>query len=137
MTGLLTLLSSIIWWVLYSSVGAIVPALIVWIVLRWSERAPVVFNRAYLACLVWCLFVALISVGAAAHVGVMHPPFGPLIASATFRASLVVSMLVGVIALWRLIPRIDARRIRLGSACIAVAAVMAIGFGVLTTLASL
>ena len=137
MTGLLTLLSSIIWWVLYSSVGAILPALIVWIVLRWSERAPVVFNRAYLACLVWCLFVVLISAGAAAHVGVMHPPFGPLIASGTFRASLVVSMLIGVIALWRLIPRIDARRIRLGSAFIAVAAVMAIGFGVLTTLVSL
>jgi hypothetical protein len=137
MTGLLTLLSSIIWWVLYSSVGAILPALIVWIVLRWSERAPVVFNRAYLACLVWCLLTLLITAGAAAHVGVMHPPFGPLIASGTFRASLVVSMLIGVIALWRLIPRVDARRIRIGSACIAVAAVMAISFGVLTTLVSL
>lgn len=137
MTGLLTLLSSIIWWVLYSSVGAILPALIVWIVLRWSERAPVVFNRIYLACLVWCLSTVLISAAAAAHVGVLHPPFGPLIASGTFRASLVLSMLVGVIALWRLIPRIDARRIRLGSACIAVAVVMAIGFGVLTTLVSL
>src|ERR1700733_11254047 len=121
MTGLLTLLSSIIWWVLYSSVGAILPALIVWIVLRWSERAPVVFNRVYLACLVWCLLTLLITAGAAAHVGVMHPPFGPLIASGTFRASLVVSMLIGVIALWRLIPRVDARRIRIGSACIAVA----------------
>ena len=55
MTGLLALLSSVIWWVLYSSVGAIVPALIVWVVLRWSERVPVVFNRAYLACLIWCM----------------------------------------------------------------------------------
>jgi uncharacterized BrkB/YihY/UPF0761 family membrane protein len=78
----------------------------------------------------------LISALAAAHVGVLHPPFGPLIASGTFRLSLVLSMMIGVIALWRLIPRIDARRIRISSACIAVAAVMAIGFGVLTTLVS-
>ncbi|GLQ47861.1 hypothetical protein GCM10007862_29120 [Dyella lipolytica] len=137
MTGLLTLLSSIIWWVLCSSVVAILPALIVWIVLRWSERTAVVFNRTYFACLVWSLLTVLISVMAAARVGVAHPPFGPLLASSTFRASLVVSMLVGVIALWRLIPRVDARRIRLGSACVAVAVVMAISFGVLTTLISL
>lgn len=136
MTGLLTLLSSLIWWVLYSSVGAILPALIVWIVLRWSERIPVVFNRAYLACLIWCLFVVLVSAAVATHLGVMHPPFAPLIGSGLFRVSLAVSMLVGVIALWRLIPRIDARRIRLSSACMAVAVVAAIGFGVLTTLIS-
>ena len=136
MTGLLALLSSVIWWVLYSSVGAIVPALIVWMVLRWSERVPVVFNRAYLACLVWCLFAILISAAVAAHLGVLHPPLGPLLASGLFRLSLAVSMLVGVLALWRLIPRIDARRIRLTSACMAVAVVMAVSFGVLTTLAS-
>lgn len=136
MTGLLTLLSSLIWWVLYSSVGAILPALIVWIVLRWSERIPVVFNRAYLACLIWCLFVVLVSAAVATHLDVIHPPFAPLIGSGLFRVSLAVSMLVGVIALWRLIPRIDARRIRLSSACMAVAVVAAIGFGVLTTLIS-
>jgi hypothetical protein len=136
MTGLLALLSSVIWWVLYSSVGAIVPALIVWIVLRWSERVPVVFNRAYLACLVWCLFVMLISAGVAAHLGIVHPPLSPLLASGLFRMALAVSMFVGVLALWRLIPRIDARRIRLTSACMAVAVVMAVSFGVLTTLAS-
>jgi hypothetical protein len=136
MTGLLTLLSSLIWWVLYSSVGAILPALIVWLVLRWSERIPVVFNRAYLACLIWCLFVVLVCAAVATHLGVMHPPFAPLIGSGMFRVSLAVSMLVGVIALWRLIPRIDARRIRLSSACMAVAVVAAISFGVLTTLIS-
>jgi hypothetical protein len=136
MTGLLTLLSSLISWVLYSSVVAILPSLIAWTVLRWSERASVVFNRTYLACLIWSLCTLLISALAAAHVGVLHPPFGPLIASGTFRLSLVLSMMIGVIALWRLIPRIDARRIRISSACIAVAAVMAIGFGVLTTLVS-
>jgi hypothetical protein len=48
----------------------------------------------------------------------------------------VLSMLVGVFAMWRLVPRIDARRIRLTSACFAVAVVMAITFGVVTTLAS-
>jgi hypothetical protein len=135
MTGLLALLSSIIWWVLYSSVGAIVPALIVWMVLRWSERVPVVFNRTYLACLIWCLFVLLITAGVATHIGVLRPPLAPLIASGQFRIALAISMLAGVLALWRLIPRIDARRIRLTSACLAVAVVMAIGFGVLTTLA--
>ena len=136
MTGLLALLSSVIWWVLYSSVGAIVPALIVWVVLRWSERTAVAFNRAYLACLVWCLFVVLTSTATAAHIGVLRPPFGPLLASNLFRASLAASMVVGVIAFWRLIPRIDARRIRLTSACMAVAVVMAVSFGVLTTLIS-
>jgi hypothetical protein len=136
MTSVLTLLSSLIWWVLFSSVGAVVPAVIAWMVLRWSERAPVVFNRVYLACLIWCLFTVLLSAVVAAHLGIMHAPFGPLVANGTFRASLVLSMLVGVIALWRLIPRIDARRIRLASACVAVAVVMAISFGVLTTLLS-
>lgn len=136
MTSVLTLLSSLIWWVLFSSVGAVVPAVIAWIVLRWSERAPVVFNRVYLACLVWCLFTILISAAVAAHLGMLHAPYGPLIVSGMFRTSLLVSMLIGVVALWRLIPRVDARRIRLTSACLAVAVVTAIGFGVLTTLAS-
>lgn len=136
MTSVLTLLSSLIWWVLFSSVGAVLPAVIAWMVLRWSERAPVVFNRVYLACLIWCLLTLLIGATAAVHVGVTRAPFGPLIASGTFRVSLVLSMLIGVVALWRLIPRIDARRIRVGSACVAVAVVMAIAFGVATTLAS-
>lgn len=136
MTGFLALLSSLIWWVLYGSVGAIVPSVIAWIVLRWSEGAPVVFNRTYLACLIWSLLTLLLGAVAAAHVGVTRPPFGPLIASNAFRAVLVVSMLIGVVALWRLIPRVDARRIRIGSACVAVAVVMAIMFGVTTTLVS-
>lgn len=136
MTGFLALLSSLIWWVLYGSVGAIVPSVIAWIVLRWSEGAPVVFNRTYLACLIWSLLTLLLGAVAAAHFGVTRPPFGPLIASNVFRAVLVISMLIGVIALWRLIPRVDARRIRIGSACVAVAVVMAIMFGVATTLVS-
>lgn len=136
MTGFLALLSSLIWWVLYGSIGAIVPSAIAWIVLRWSEGAPVVFNRTYLACLIWSLLTLLLGIFAAAHVGVTRPPFGPLIASSSFRVALVISMLIGVIALWRLIPRVDARRIRIGSACVAVAAVMALVFGVATTLVS-
>jgi hypothetical protein len=136
MTSVLTLLSSLIWWVLFSSLGAVVPAVIAWIVLRWNERTSVVFNRVYLACLIWCLFTMLLNAGVAAHLGIMRAPFGPLLASGTFRASLVLSMLVGVVAMWRLIPRVDAHRIRLTSACLAVAVVMAIAFGVVTTLAS-
>lgn len=136
MTGVLALLSSLIWWVLFGSIGAVVPSLIAWIVLRWSEGAPVVFNRTYLACLVWSLVTLLLGAIAAAHVGVTRPPLGPLIASGAFRIALVLSMLIGVVALWRLIPRIDAKRIRIGSACVAVAVVMAIVFGVTTTLVS-
>jgi len=136
MTGLLALLSSLIWWVLFGSIGAIVPSAIAWAILRWSEGTPVVFNRTYLACLIWCLLTLLIGAAVAAHTGITRPPLAPLMASNAFRVALVVSMLIGVIALWRLIPRVDARRIRVSSACIAVAVVMAIGFGVATTLAS-
>lgn len=136
MTSLLALLSSLIWWVLFGSVAAVLPSAIAWMVLRWSEGAPVVFNRTYLACLIWSLLTLLIGAAVAAHAGITHPPLTPLIASNAFRVSLVVSMLIGVIALWRLIPRVDARRIRVGSACVAVAVVMAIVFGVATTLAS-
>jgi hypothetical protein len=136
MTNMLALLSSLIWWVLFSSVGAVLPAVIAWLVLRWSERMSVVFNRVYLACLIWCLFTVLLSAGVAAHLGIVHAPFAPLLANSTFRTSLVLSMLVGVVAMWRFVPRVDAHRIRLANACLAVAVVMAIGFGVLTTLMS-
>ncbi|RUL74488.1 hypothetical protein [Dyella choica] len=136
MTGLLALLSSLIWWVLFSSMGAVLPSAIAWVVLRWSEGATVVFNRTYLACLVWSSLTLLMGAMAAAHVGITRPPFGPLLASGAFKVSLVLSMLIGVLALWRLIPRVDARRIRIGSACVAVAVVMAIVFGIATTLVS-
>lgn len=136
MTGFLALLSSLIWWVLFGSIGAILPSAIAWMVLRWSEGTPVVFNRTYLACLVWSLLTLLLGAAAAAHVGVTRPPLGPLITSGAFRISLMLSMLIGVVALWRLIPRIDAKRIRFSSACMTVAIVMAIVFGVSTTLAS-
>jgi hypothetical protein len=51
------------------------------------------------------------------------------------RWALVLDMAIGVALVWRLTPRIDARRVRLGSACMAVAAVMAVGFGIATSLA--
>lgn len=136
MTVVLTLLSSVIWWVLISSVGAVLPSLIAWTVLRWSEGTAVVFNRTYLACLIWGLFVLLACGVVAAHLGLRHAPLGPLINNNVFRASQALSMVIGVLALWRLVPRIDARRIRLGSACMAMAVIMAISFGVATTLAS-
>lgn len=132
----LTLLSTLLWWVLYGSIGALVAALIAWPVLRWSERSEVVFNRVYLACLLWTLLGLLLVALVAAHEGHLKPPYAPLLASGALRLALVADMAAGALLLWRLIPRVDARRIRPASACMAVAAVMAIGFGIATSLAA-
>ena len=134
MTTLLTLLSSLLWWVLYSSIFALFFALIAHAVLRWTERSSVVFNRVYLACLLWNLIGMLLVVGVAIAEGHLHPPYAPLLRSGLLRVALVIDMLIGTLLLWRLIPRADARRIRPGSACMAVAAIMAISFGVATSL---
>lgn len=136
MTTFLTLLSSLLWWVLYSSIFALVFALIAWPVLRWAERGNVVFNRVYLACLLWTMAGMLLVVGVAAHQNALRPPYAALLASNALRFALVLDMLIGVALLWRLIPRVDAHRIRPTSACMAVATVMAIAFGVATSLAS-
>lgn len=135
MTTFLTLLSSLLWWVLYSSMAALVFALIGWSVLRWTERCAVVFNRVYLACLLWTMAGMLLVVGVAGYEGQLRPPYGALLQSGLLRAALVLDMLVGTVLMWRLVPRIDAHRIRPGSACMAVAVIMAVGFGVATTLA--
>ncbi|AIF46764.1 hypothetical protein [Dyella japonica] len=135
MTTLLTLISTLLWWVLYSSIGALFFAIIAWSVLRWAERCPVVFNRTYLACLVWSLAGLLIVAGVAMHEGHTKPPYAPLLGSPLFRGALVLDMLIGVFVLWRLIPRVDAHRIRPASACLAVAVVMALAFGAATSLA--
>jgi hypothetical protein len=134
MITLLTLLSSLLWWVLYSSIFAMFFALIAYAVLRWTERSRVLFNRVYLACLLWNLIGLVLIVGVAGFEGHLHPPYAPLLASGLLRFALVLDMLIGTVLLWRLIPRIDAHRIRPGSACMAVAAIMAIGFGVATSL---
>jgi len=133
-TLILTLISTLLWWVLYSSIGALFFAIIAWSVLRWAERCPVVFNRTYLACLVWNLIGMLLLVGVAMHEGHTRPPFAPLLGSSLLRGALVVDMLIGVFVLWRLIPRVDAHRIRPTSACVAVAVVMALAFGAATSL---
>ncbi|MFA6229747.1 MAG: hypothetical protein WC617_06165 [Rhodanobacter sp.] len=135
MTILLTVISSLLWWVLYSSMAALVFALVGWSVLRWTERCAVVFNRVYLASLLWAMLGMLLVVGAAAWEGHLQPPYGALLSSGLLRWMLVLDMLLGVVLFWRLVPRIDARRIRPGSACMAVATIMAIGFGVATSLA--
>lgn len=134
MTTLLTLVSTLVWWVLYSSIGALFFALIAWSVLRWSERCAVVFNRTYLACLVWTLMGLLLVAGVALHEGHTRPPYAPLLTSPLLRSALVLDMVIGVIVLWRLIPRVDAHRIRPTSACLAVAVMMALGFGAATSL---
>ena len=136
MQTLLTVLSALLWWVLYGSIAALAAALIAWPMLRWAERANVVFNRVYLACLLWTLLGLLLIALVAAHEGHLKPPYAPLLASAPLRLALVANMVVGAALLWRLIPRVDARRIRPTSACMAVAAVMAVGFGIATSLAA-
>ena len=135
MTTLLTVISILLWWVLYSSMAALVFALIGWSVLRWTERCAVVFNRIYFACLLWTMIGMLLIVGVAAYEGHLHPPYAALLSSGLLRCALVLDMLIGSVLLWRLTPRVDARRIRPGSACMAVAVIMAIGFGVATSLA--
>lgn len=135
MQTLLTLLSAFLWWVLYGSMAALAAALIAWPMLRWAERANVVFNRVYLACLLWTLLGLLLVALVAAREGHIRPPYAPLLASAPLRLVLVVDMVAGALLLWRLIPRVDARRIRPTSACMAVAAVMAVAFGIATSLA--
>ena len=134
MNSLLTLVSSLVWWVLYGSMGALLCALIAWAVLRWTERCNVVFNRVYLACLLWTLLGMLLVVGVAAYEGHLQPPFRALLTSGLLRWALVLDMAVGVALLWRLTPRVDARRVRPGSACLAVGVVIAVGFGVATSL---
>ena len=61
-------------------------------------------------------------------------PEALVLCAAQMRAMLLLDMLIGVLLMWRLVPRIDARRIRPGSACMAVAVIMALGFGVATIL---
>jgi hypothetical protein len=135
MQTLLTVLSALLWWVLYGSIVALLASLIAWPVLRWSERSNVVFNRVYFACLLWSLLGLLLVTLAAAHEGHLKPPYGPLLASLPLRLALVVDMLAGALLLWRLTPRADARRIRPTSACMAMAAVTAVTFGIATSLA--
>ena len=135
MTTLLAVISILLWWVLYSSIAALVFALIGASVLRWTERCAVVFNRIYLACLLWTLAGLLLVFVVAAFEGRLQPPYAPLLRSGLLRVVLVLDMLVGAALLWRLVPRVDARRIRPGSACMVVAMNMAIAFGVATALA--
>ena len=106
-----------------------------WSVLRWTERCSVVFNRIYFACLLWTMIGMLLVVGVAAYEGHLHPPYSALLSSGLLRCALVLDMLIGTFLLWRLTPRIDAHRIRPGSACMAVAVIMAISFGIATSLA--
>ncbi len=133
MNTLLVLVSSLLWWVLYSSIGALFVAIIVWGVLRWIERSAVVFNRTYLACLLWMLLDVIVGGAALMKHGAQADPRA-LLQTFGWRAFLVLNMLVGAGLLWRLVPRVDARRIKPTSACLAVAVVMLVGFGVATSL---
>ena len=106
MTILLTVISSLLWWVLYSSMAALVFALVGWSVLRWTERCAVVFNRVYLASLLWAMLGMLLVVGAAAWEGHLQPPYGALLSSGLLRWMLVLDMLLGVVLFW-IVDRIE------------------------------
>jgi hypothetical protein len=135
MNTFLVLLSSLLWWVLYSSIGALFVAIIAWTVLRWIERTPVVFNRTYLACLLWMLIDVVVAACVLLRSGA-HPDPAALMKTVAWRGFMVVNMLLGAALMWRLIPRIDARRIKLTSACLAVAVIMLVAFGVVSSLVS-
>ncbi len=133
MNTFLVLVSGLLWWVLYSSIGALFVAIIVWAILRWMERGMVVFNRTYLACLIWLMIDAL--VGAVVFYRAKgHIDATAMMHSVGWRIAIIVNMLLGAWLLWRMVPRIDARRIKPTSACLAVAVVMMVGFGLYTSL---
>lgn len=130
---LLTFLSAAIWWVIYSSAAAVVPAVIVWGVLRGLEKTSVVFNRAYFASLLWALFA--VATGGLAIAAQHGQAVGQSIFTLPWmRASLVVDMLLGAFLVWRLVPRVDARRVKPTSACMAVAIVMVVAMVIGTTI---
>jgi hypothetical protein len=131
--SLLTLFSAAIWWVIYSSAIAVVPALIVWLALRWLEKTPVVFNRAYLASLVWAL-VAVLTGGLVIAAQHGQAPGQSIFSLPWMRASLVLDMLLGAWLVWWMVPRVDARRVKPTSACMAVALVMVVAMVVGTVI---
>jgi len=133
MNTLLVLLSSLLWWVLYSSIGALFITIIAWAVLRWIERCPVVFNRTYLACLLWMLIDVVIIAAVLLRTGAQFD-IGAVMKTAWWRAFMVANMLLGAFLLWRLVPRFDARRIKPTSACLAVAVIMLVAFGAASSL---
>jgi len=133
MNTFLILLSSLLWWVLYSSIGALFVAIIAWAVLRWIERCPPVFNRTYLACLLWMLLDVIVGGSVLMKHGSQADPLAQL-HTFGWRAAIVLNMLIGAGLLWRLVPRIDARRIKPTSACLAVAVIMLVAFGAITSL---
>ena len=95
MNSVLATTSTLLWWVLYSSMAALVFALIGWSVLRWTERCAVVFNRIYLACLLWTMAGLLLVFLVAVYEGALHPPYGGLLRSGLLRVALVRDMLIG------------------------------------------
>lgn len=121
MSSLLAISSSLVYLILADSVVALLLALICWGLLRWTTRCPVPFNRTYLGCLMWAFAASaatllLITIGGLQAIG----PGQSLLASPWIRGAFVMDMLLGVVLLWRLIPRGDGHRITLGNACLCV-----------------
>ena len=91
MNTFLILLSSLLWWVLYSSIGALFVAIIAWAVLRWIERCPPVFNRTYLACLLWMLLDVIVGGSVLMKHGAQADPLAQL-HTFGWRAAIVLNM---------------------------------------------
>ncbi len=124
MSALLAISSTLVYAILAASVLAVVLALICWGLLRWATRCPVPFNRVYLACLLWALGAAavtsvLVMIGGRQAIGPGHA----LLASGWIRGAIVLDMLLGVVVLWRLVPRGDGHRITFGNACLCVGSI--------------
>ena len=128
----LTILSSLIYFVLAASVLAVVPGVVTWRVLRWSTGCPVPFNRTYYASLLWMLLggalTLLVLLAGGDHGVALQQP----LASPWLRLSLLLNMLLGVVLTWRLVPRGDGYRITVLNACTSVAVVTVVAIGVLS-----
>lgn len=128
----LTVLSSLIYFVLAASALAVVPGVVTWRVLRWSTRCPVPFNRTYYASLLWLLLggaltLLVLLAGGDRGVVLLQP-----LASPWLRLALLLNMLLGVVLTWRLVPRGDGHRISVLDACTSVAVVGALAMGLLS-----
>lgn len=132
MHAALTLLSALVYFVLAASALAFVPGVITWRVLRWATGCAVPFNRSYYASLLWTGLASIatlaILIAAGDRAIAMTQPLG----SPWLRVALVLDMCLGVLLIWRLVPRGDGYRISIFNACTSVAAVAALVLGALS-----
>ncbi len=128
----LTLLSSLVYFVLAASALAFVPGVITWRVLRWATGCAVPFDRSYYASLLWMLLGSIATLAILWAAGDQAIALTRPLASPWVRAALVLDMCLGVLLTWRLVPRGDGYRVTVFNACTSVAVVAALAVGVLS-----